>query len=284
MIIWLASYPKSGNTWVRSIISSLIYSNDGIFNFELLRKIDQFPEKKYLKDFVKDFGNFELIKKNWIAAQDKVNLDNNIKFFKTHQGKYTVGEDNFTNDENTVAVIYIVRDPRNVVTSISNHYTLSIKESLKFMMSDTIIGNKKSLEESYKEKKSGILTLLGKWNNHYRSWTRKKGNLLLIKYEDLILNPKAEILKISSFLKKYINFETDDKKYQNILKTTSFENLKKMENEESFEQGVLNKETKSKVNFFNLGPKNKWQNNLDQDIIDIIKKNFNNEMKEIGYL
>ena len=55
MIIWLASYPKSGNTWVRSIISSLIYSNDGIFNFELLRKIDQFPEKKYLKDFVKDF-------------------------------------------------------------------------------------------------------------------------------------------------------------------------------------------------------------------------------------
>ena len=284
MIIWLASYPKSGNTWVRSIISSLIYSSDGIFNFKLLRKIDQFHEKKYLKDFVNDFGNFELIKKNWIAAQDKLNLDNSIKFFKTHQGKYTVGKDNFTNDENTVAVIYIVRDPRNVVTSISNHYTLSIKESLKFMMSDTIIGNKKSFEESYKEKKSGILTLLGKWNNHYRSWTRKKGNLLLIKYEDLIFNPSAEILKISSFLKKYINFETDDKKYENILKTTSFENLKKMENEESFKQGVLNKETNSKVNFFNLGPKNKWQNNLDQDIIDIIKKNFNNEMKEIGYL
>ena len=284
MIIWLASYPKSGNTWVRSIIASLIYSSDGRFNFKLLNKIDQFPEKKYFKDFVSDFGNFELIKKNWIAAQDKINLDNNIKFFKTHQGKYTVGEDNFTDEENTIAVIYIVRDPRNVVTSISNHYTLSIKESLKFMMSDTIIGNKKSFEESYKEKKSGILTLLGKWNNHYRSWTRKKGNLLLIKYEDLIFNPSAEILKISSFLKKYINFEADDKKYENILKTTSFENLKKMENEESFKEGVLNKETNSKVNFFNLGPKNKWQNNLDQDIIDIIKKNFNNEMKEIGYL
>ena len=87
MIIWLASYPKSGNTWVRSIVSSLIYSSDGIFNFKLLRKIDQFPEKKYMKDFVKDFSNFELIKKNWIAAQDKLNLDNSIKFFKTHQGK-----------------------------------------------------------------------------------------------------------------------------------------------------------------------------------------------------
>ena len=153
MIIWLASYPKSGNTWVRSIISSLIYSDDGKFNFKLLNKIDQFPEKKYLKDFVKDFSNFELIKKNWILAQDKINLDNNIKFFKTHQGKYTIGEDNFTNEENTKAVIYVVRDPRNVITSISNHYTLSIKDSLKFMLSDTIIGNQKSFEESHREKK-----------------------------------------------------------------------------------------------------------------------------------
>ena len=52
MIIWLASYPKSGNTWVRSIIASLLYTQDGIFNFKLLHKIDQFPEKKYFKDLL----------------------------------------------------------------------------------------------------------------------------------------------------------------------------------------------------------------------------------------
>ncbi len=45
MIIWIASYPKSGNTWVRSIISSLIYSNDGNFDFDLLKKIQQFPKE-----------------------------------------------------------------------------------------------------------------------------------------------------------------------------------------------------------------------------------------------
>ena len=49
MIIWLASYPKSGNTWVRSIVSSLLYSDDGIFNFKLLHKIDQFLKKNILK-------------------------------------------------------------------------------------------------------------------------------------------------------------------------------------------------------------------------------------------
>ena len=55
MIIWIASYPKSGNTWLRSIISALVYSKDGIFTFDKLSKIDQFPEKKFFKDLVKNY-------------------------------------------------------------------------------------------------------------------------------------------------------------------------------------------------------------------------------------
>ena len=284
MIIWLASYPKSGNTWVRAIISSLIYSDDGIFKLNLLKKIDQFPEKKYFKEYVKDFSNFDLIKQNWILAQDKVNLDNNIKIFKTHQGKYTVNNDDFTNNENTKATIYIVRDPRNVVTSISNHFTKSIDESLKFMMSNSIIGDKKSFNESVKDKSSRMLTLLGKWNDHYRSWTRKKDNFLLIKYEDLLLNPKLEIEKISIFLKNYLKFDLNKEKIDNIVKTTSFENLKKLEDEETFSEGVLNKEKNSKVNFFYMGPKNKWEEILSKQILKSIESTFYKEMQEIGYL
>jgi len=180
MIIWIASYPKSGNTWLRSIISALVYSDDGIFDFKLLKKIRQFPEKIYFKDLIKDFSNFDEIKKNWIFAQDKINLDNKIKFFKTHQGKYTVDGDDFTNNKNTRAVIYVVRDPRNVINSISNHYSLSVENSLKFMLSPKLIGNGKNFEESFMDNKPSMFTLLGKWNDHYRSWTRNKKNLLLI--------------------------------------------------------------------------------------------------------
>ena len=280
MIIWLASYPKSGNTWVRSIISSLLYTQDGIFNFKLLHKIDQFPEKKYFKDLITDFGNFEQIKSNWILAQDKINLDANQKLFKTHQGKYTIGKNNFTNSSNTSGVIYIVRDPRAVVSSISNHYTLSIEESLEFMLSPKLIGNPLSIEE----KKDGLLTLLGKWNEHYKSWTINKENLLLIKYEDLISNPNLEINRISSYLKKFFQFETNEEKIQNVLKSTSFNNLKKMENHDLFKEGVLNKETNSKVNFFNLGPKNNWKDLVNKKIIGSIENNFASEMKELNYL
>jgi len=280
MIIWIASYPKSGNTWLRSIISALVYSKDGIFTFDKLSKIDQFPEKKFFKDLVKNFRDFDEIKKNWIAAQDKINLDEKIKFFKTHQGNFKIGNDHFTNNQNTQAVIYIVRDPRNLVTSISNHYSLSLNEACKFLTSPELMGNGKSWEE----KKDGIFNFLGKWNEHYKSWTNNTKNLLLLRYEDLINEPKKELEKIIFFLNKYINFDTNDIKIDNILESTNFKNLKKMEQERSFTENVIKKETGSNVNFFNLGPKNIWQNSLDKKIIKKIEDDFKDEMKEIGYL
>ena len=284
MIIWIASYPKSGNTWLRSIISALVYSDDGIFNFNLLKKIQQFPEKIYFKDLIKDFGNFNEIKKNWILAQDKINLDNKIKFFKTHQGKYTVNGDNFTNNVNTKAVIYVVRDPRNVVNSISNHFSLSIENSLKFMLSPKLIGNIKNFDESFIENKPGMLTLLGKWNDHYRSWTRNKTNLLLIKYEDLIQNPNNEMDKIIYFLKKYLEFDTSIEKNKNIIKTTSFDYLKKMEKKGLFKEAPMNKKTKTQIDFFNKGPKNQWEGSSKTEIAKSIETNFEKEMKELNYL
>ena len=280
MIIWLASYPKSGNTWVRSIISSLLYSNDGNFNFELMLKVSQFPEKKYFKDFVNDFGNFNEIKESWISAQDKINLDNQIKILKTHQGKYTVGKNSFTNDQNTLATIYIVRDPRTLISSISNHYTLPIDSVCDFLTTPQIIGNTKKWEE----KETGMQCLLGKWNDHYRSWTRNKNNFLLIKYEDLIQNPETELEKIINFLKKYLDVKTNDNKNKKILETTSFKNLKEMEQKGLFKENVLNKKDDSKVNFFHLGPANNWKDTLNEDVKNKIEKNFYNEMKELDYL
>jgi hypothetical protein len=78
VIIWLASYPKSGNTWLRSIVSSLLYSKSGNFDFELLKNIRQFPEKQFFKDIINDFSNFNEIKRNWITAQEKINLSQNV--------------------------------------------------------------------------------------------------------------------------------------------------------------------------------------------------------------
>ena len=83
MIIWIASYPKSGNTWIRSIISSLVYTNDGVFNFDLLKKIRQFPSKKYFENFTNKFQDINELKKVWIESQNFINLDKKVKFFSS---------------------------------------------------------------------------------------------------------------------------------------------------------------------------------------------------------
>jgi len=280
MIIWLASYPKSGNTWLRAIITSLLYSVDGNFDFSLIGKIDQFPEKKYFKNIIEKFDNFHDIYKNWIAAQNNINLDGKIKIFKTHQGKFTINNYNFTNSQNTLAVIYIVRDPRTLVKSISNHYTLSIEDAFDFLIHPRLMGDGKS----YEEKEDGLYNILGKWDEHYRSWTTNKNNLLLIKYEDLLKNTGFELRKIIKFLQKYLTFQVNENKIKNILKSTSFESLKNMENLGKFSEQVENKIDGKKVKFFNLGPQNVWQENLDKEIVLKIEKEFYSTMKELNYI
>ena len=82
MIIWIASYPKSGNTWLRALISTYYFSKNGIFDDSLLKKIDQFPTKKYFNDFNFDKNIPGDTCKYWIKAQEKINSDNKIKFLK----------------------------------------------------------------------------------------------------------------------------------------------------------------------------------------------------------
>ena len=118
MIIWIASYPKSGNTWVRSLLSSYLYSNNGIFSFDLLRKIPQFPSRSYFEFFLNDFSDIKKVSDYWIAAQERIRLFNDkTVFLKTHSALCTLENNPFTNKNNTKAAIYIVRDPRNLITS-----------------------------------------------------------------------------------------------------------------------------------------------------------------------
>ena len=136
MIIWIASYPKSGNTWVRAIISSLLYSKDGNHDFSQLEFIEQYPVKKHFKNLINDFYNLDEIKKNWITSQSLINADGKIRFLKTHHLYCKFGKDVFTNLANTLGVIYIVRDPRNLLSSIKDHWSFEDFESSKNRMFD----------------------------------------------------------------------------------------------------------------------------------------------------
>ena len=281
MIIWLASYPKSGNTWVRSIISSLVYSKDGIFNFELLKKIQQFPNKDHFLNLTDKFQDIHELKKFWVLAQEKININDKVNFFKTHHINCKIDNYPFTNKDNTLATIYIVRDPRNLINSFSNHYSMDKKEAKKHLLSPKFVTGT-ILKEN---KKNNVFTILGSWKDHFNSWTKNNSNVLIIRYEDLLLNTITEINKIIKFINNYIYFDYDDKKIDNILKTTSFDKMKEMENNFGFEEAVQDKRNLgNKKKFFHLGKDNKWETFLERNEADEIENAFRDEMKELKYL
>ncbi len=101
MIIWIASYPKSGNTCIRSLLSSYLFSKDGKFVFELLENIKQFSSKDFPSDVVTDSNYQSRISKNWISAQKLINHDKKIHLLKTHNALCSINGNNFTDKLNT---------------------------------------------------------------------------------------------------------------------------------------------------------------------------------------
>ena len=284
MIIWLASYPKSGNTWVRSFLNSLLFSENNKLNLNNIL-IDQFPNRRHFKGLVNDLDNFNEISKNWITAQEKINMDNKIKFFKTHNILCTIDGNNFTNSKNTLGVIHIVRDPRNVITSIKNHYSeKNYDDALSFLFDEhNFVGRDlKVKKDKYDE--SDILTLIASWQVHYNSWKVFPKNYHLIKYENLIKNPLDEFLLLSKFLTKISNISIDNNKIIKSVKENDFEKLKAVEMKDGFREAVKDKNTKNLVPFFNLGKNNNWKKLLEDKIINKIEKKFHNEMHELNYL
>ena len=106
MIIWLASYPKSGNTFMRSLLSSLIYTDSGEFNFNLLKKVKQFDIHLYFKfikmineDDYRKLNDIKVASKYWKLAQKKfIEIDSNF-IFKTHAANLMWEKFKYTDEE-----------------------------------------------------------------------------------------------------------------------------------------------------------------------------------------
>jgi len=279
MIIWLASYPKSGNTWIRIFLSTLLYSSDKpIVNINN-NHIKQFPTRSDFDNLTDNVMDMDEFAKNCILAQQRINLDNKIKILKTHNAYWQNYEKNyfFTDKENTLGVIYIVRDPRNVITSVMDYFNKkSYKETLEFLIDNyKVVGGTKF--------ESGIPTILFSWANHYNSWKQFKKNYLLIKYEDLLDKPQEEFLKISNYLNMIGNFKFNEKDILEIAENCKFENFRNQEKTKGFiDNSATNKNFKK--NFFRLGPKNNWKDLLDTDIKLKIEEQFKKEMLELGYI
>ena len=284
MIIWLASYPKSGNTLLRSMLAAYFFSNDGIYNFDLIKNIKQFPNITLFEKLGIDVKNEEEVVKNYIRVQETFNQKNSVHFLKTHSYLFNIKNHGFTDLNNSLGSIYIVRDPRNVVTSYANHASISAERACNDLIELEKMGG--NLSKKTGSERTRVFT--GTWARNFNSWKsfKSQDRYLLVKYEDLISQKEKTFIKVLNFVYrlKKVNPQIDLAKIKNIILTTDFLKMKKLEEEKGFFESKTDKKTGKKIPFFNLGEHNDWKKLLDIRLRNKIEKAFKKEMIELGYL
>ena len=277
MIVWLASYPKSGNTWMWLFIKSYFNPPKKKFSLNYHKDdpimLEPFPDERMFDKLKINYENFFDLSKNWVNLQSLINLNNKTNYLKTHNAMCTINNHKFTNIQNTLGAIYIVRDPRDVLISYSSYMEKSMDETLKFML------NKETYEVGEFKKKIYNKTLLGSWSDHYNSWKNYKSReIIIIKYEDMVNSPSSTFLKVLTYLSKIIKIDVDHTKMDKAIEETSFKNLKSLEINEGF------KTNPSKNEFFRKGVVGDWREKLNKEQVEKIEKAFEAEMIELGYL
>jgi len=273
-IVWMASYPKSGNTWFRALLSGLFYgaldinkmNTDGIFS------------NRFLFDGIADFDG-RLFDEEEVKEQQGVIFSHHIKFSKRLEftkvhDAYSInriGQAIFPKDISH-KVIYLVRNPLDVVASFSNHLNQPIDRTIQHMNN----------ESGYLARQPNGLNinnqfpqLMYSWSGHVNSWINQKNiPVEIVRYEDLKKAPHKTFSRVVAS----IGIKAKRKDISNAIDISKFDKLQKMEKNKGFRE----KNAESKI-FFRKGKSGAWKNELTSEQAKSIIKKHKKTMVKLGY-
>lgn len=276
-IVWLASYPKSGNTWFRAFLTALLnggevdindMKTDGIFSSRLI--FDYFTD---LDSTILTDDEAKILQPEVFNQLSKDNNKNERLFIKVHDA-YILNKLKLPiiPTESTYCAIYIIRNPLDIIPSLANHFNCSFDEAI------VLLNNKYgclSAQKNNKNTASQFNQLMFDWGGHAESWINQLNfPVLVIRYEDMVEQPLETFSKAIEF----IGLQFEKHQIKKAIEETSFNKLQKQEKEIFFKESLYRKNM-----FFKSGKSGDWKKKLSWNQIKEITVNQEGTMKKYGY-
>ncbi len=272
-IVWLASYPKSGNTWTRIFLANYLFDRQTPMPINQVHRLGMGDSIETMYRMVAGNVPFNITDyRQSLALRNKVlggivNNDADVNFVKTHNRRTKAFGVELIPPALTRSAIYILRNPLDMVLSYARQYGHSPE------FAAAAIGRS---DNSIAGANGTVPQFLGSWSEHVRSWaTCREFPVLVLRYEDMQADPEAAF----SHVLKHIGVPPDPVKLSRAVQFSSFSELRKQEDRDDFVERSPNSEK-----FFHSGKSGQWRTELPEDAIARIREDHAKAMRKFGYL
>lgn len=274
-IIWLASYPKSGNTWFRTFITNLIGENKESFSINQLKTDGIFSSRQIVDKAIgietSNLTNDEIDRLRPEVYHYLTETATKTLYVKVHDA-YTYLEDGnpLLGTVNAKAV-YILRNPLDVATSFSNHISKDLNTTIQIMNNESycFCNNSERLQSQFRQK-------LLSWSQHVESWMQQTEiPVHLIRYE----NMKRDPLVTFTAAVRFMGLTYTENEIKQAIEASDFDKLKAEEQKNGF-----NEKPYKAGSFFRKGEIGDWRNHLSEEQRDQIISDHEAVMSRFGYL
>ena len=270
-IIWIASYPKSGNTWMRLLLGNYFYAHkDHPLTINTIQGVIKGDTSNSVyRDLCRRKGwgvlkAMDDIKKRETLLKDYIK-DGKTKFLKTHSCYHVREGCTYFAKSFTKGFICVVRDPRDVLCSYSRHLGQSIENTFALMSDDTTVLGRKERKKEF----------TSSWDQHVNSFSGIPYPIMVVRYEDLLKAPQ----KVLGGIVQALDGTVDKDKLDFAIEHSSFQTLQSQEQKEGFrEQSRKNKQ------FFAQGRAGGWKEILTKEEAAMVETRFEKTMKNLSYL
>lgn len=271
-IVWLASYPKSGNTWTRIFLANYLMNSDKPVPINQVHRFGMGDSVARTYHMVAgrqiDVDDYQLT----LKLRDKVLRGivankADVNFVKTHNIKAEAFGVTLIPDRYTRSAIYIMRNPLDMLVSFARHFGQTHDETAE------AIGR---TEHTNNAEESTVIQFLGSWSEHVESWTEKAPYpVLAMRYEDMLENPQESFGKVV----EHIGMPLDEARLDKAIRFSSFDELSKQE-----ETGGFVESSPKNDRFFAKGQSGYWKTALAPEVAERVRKDHRKVMKKYGYL